>query len=78
MGTRGVVIIDLAGNDDEMNESKETRQERHTCTCEVCHCDTDAPKGYEGRAIKYDQSLILLPHAYAELWSKWSAGQKLS
>lgn len=81
MGKRGVVVIDLAGEEDvteRKEERKETRKDDHACRCEVCHCGTDTPRGYEGRAIKYDQSLILLPHAYVELWERWNSGRKLS
>jgi len=81
MGKRGVVVIDLAEETDTMEKKetkKEVRKEDHACRCEVCHCAGEVPKGYEGRAIKYDQSLILLPHAYVELWDRWNSGRKLS
>lgn len=72
MKNRGVVVIDLMGETDGM-EKKEIKKEDHVCRCEVCHCDNEAPLGYEGRAIKYDESLILLPQAYVELWGRWNS-----
>ena len=72
---RGLVVIDLVG-DEVDTEKKEAEREDHACRCEVCHCDTEVPEGYEGRAIRYDKSLILLPHAYVELWGKWNSGTK--
>ncbi|MBI5588384.1 MAG: hypothetical protein HY889_08480 [Deltaproteobacteria bacterium] len=72
MKSRGVVVIDLMGEADEL-EKGEIKREDHACRCEVCHCDNGVPKGYEGRAVKYDESLILLPQAYVELRGRWNS-----
>ncbi len=66
MSARGVVVIDLTEETDGM-EKKEVKKEGHACRCEVCHCDTVGAGGCEGRAMKYERSLMLLPYAREEL-----------
>lgn len=65
MKNRGAVVIDLMGETDEL-EKGEIKREDHACRCEVCHCENKTPLGYDGRAVKYDESLMLLQQAYVE------------